>query len=716
MFRRISLILTGLLLSLASFSQILKPARLSFSVSPARVKAGDEAELVIRAEIDRNWHLYSNDFVLDPGPKPARFEFLPQPGYVLVGKVRPVNPREHFDEVFEGKVRYFENRGEFRQKIKILKPVASIKGNYTVQVCDDNIGKCVDLEDDMEFFPEVTGEGKDNPVPAGEPKQDKTPAPEAASPPPPADSSSATDTAAVSSAATGVAQDTPPVPAPEVVTEAGAAPGVPDESEGLWVFFLAAFVSGLAALLTPCVFPMIPMTVTFFTRQSTSRAGATGKAGFYGFSIILLYVLIGTAVSWLNGPEFANFISTHWAPNLFFFLIFIVFGLSFLGLFEIVLPSSLVNMADRQSDKGGIYGIFFMAFTIVLVSFSCTGPIVGSILVQSAGGAFLRPIVGMLGYSLAFALPFTLFAIFPQWLSNLPRSGGWLNSVKVTLGFLELAFALKFFSIPDLAYHWGILNRDVYLALWIVIFAMLGFYLMGKIRLPHDSPVEKIPVLRLMLAILVFGFVVYLIPGMWGAPLRSLSGYLPPKSTMEFRFGSASGEAEPPPAGLCEAPRHASFLHFPPDLGLQGYFDLRQALACARSLNKPVFIDFTGHGCVNCREMEDRVWSHPGVLKRLKEDFVMLALYVDDKTELPEKEWYTSPYDSKVKKTIGKQNADYQVRFYQSNSQPLYVLLRPDGSLLVPPRPYNLNTDEFMAFLESGKKAFARTPEQPQTP
>jgi len=410
-------------------------------------------------------------------------------------------------------------------------------------------------------------------------------------------------------------------------------------------------------------------------------------------------------VSRFNGPEFANFISTHWAPNLFFFFIFLIFGLSFLGLFEIVLPSSLVNMADKQSDKGGLYGIFFMAFTIVLVSFSCTGPIVGTILVNSAGGAVLKPIIGMLGYSLAFALPFTLFAIFPQWLSSLPKSGGWLNSVKVVLGFLELAFAFKFFSIPDLAYHWGILNRDIYLALWIVIFGMMGFYLLGKIRLPHDSPMEKTPVLRLTLAIVVLSFVVYMIPGMWGAPLRLLSGYLPPESTQEFLPASGvsngSGTASPE---LCSTPKYSEFLHFPPATGIKGYFDIKQALACAKEKNKPVFIDFTGHGCVNCRKMEANVWSHPEVLKRLKNDFIVTALYGDDKTELPESEWYTSPYDGKVKKTIGKQNSDYQVRFYESNTQPLYVILGPDGKIRTPPRSYDPDVEGFVAFLEAGKK------------
>jgi thiol:disulfide interchange protein DsbD len=388
--------------------------------------------------------------------------------------------------------------------------------------------------------------------------------------------------------------------------------------------------------------------------------------------------------------------------------VFVVFALSFFGLFEITLPSSWVNKADKQADKGGMIGIFFMAFTLVLVSFSCTGPLVGSLLVESAGGQILKPILGMFAFGLAFAIPFTLFAIFPEWLNSLPKSGGWLNSVKVVLGFVELAFALKFISVADQAYHWGILDREVYLAFWIVIFAMLGFYLLGKIRLPHDSPLDVVSVPRLILAILVFTFVAYLVPGMFGAPLKALAGYLPPMSTHDFNlsiinnpnFSAAGIDAE----NLCDDPKYADFLHFPH--GIKGYFDFEQAVACAKEQNKPVFIDFTGHGCVNCREMEARVWSDPAVLKRLNNDFIMLALYVDDKTELPESEWYTSDYDSKVKKTIGKQNADLQIRQYNNNAQPFYLIVNPDGELLVEPKSYDLDISNFVAFLDSGISAY----------
>ena len=663
------------------------------------MKAGAQTELIFKVKIDGTWHLYSNDFDPKLGPKVTVFNFNKTKDFELIGPAKPIGAEEIYDDVFEGKVRLFHRTAEFRQKVKILAP-CTITGSYESQACSDDIGKCVDQEGDFSFGPfEVTGSGETSSItPATEVQNTEKTKEDSAL------AQKVADTSGVGVPATAdIKSDTATLSSSNPEIEK-----TKPEEESLWAFFLAAFLSGLVALLTPCVFPMIPMTVTFFTRQSKSRSEGIGKASLYGISIILLYVLIGTAVARINGPEFANFVSTHWAPNVFFFLIFLVFGLSFLGLFEIVLPSSLVNMADRESDKGGIYGIFFMAFTIVLVSFSCTGPIVGSILVQSAGGAVLKPIVGMLGYSLAFAMPFSLFAIFPQWLSGLPKSGGWLNSVKVVLGFLELAFALKFLSIADLAYHWHLLDREVYLAAWIVIFTLMGFYLLGKIRLPHDSVMEKIPVMRLALAIVVLSFVVYMIPGMWGAPLRALSGYLPPESTMDFQYnGSNSGT---PPAskseGLCEAPKHADILHLPHQI--QGYFDLKQALACAKEKNKPVFIDFTGHGCVNCREMEANVWSSPEVLKRLKKDFIVTALYVDDKTELPQSEWYVSPYDNKEKKTIGKQNADLQVRGYQSNTQPLYVLLGPDGKLIAPPRSYDLEVEGFVRFLDGAKLAMKK--------
>lgn len=707
---RFFLFLSLLLFAISAYSQVLIPAKWSFEVSKPKVKPGETLELIFKVKIDKGWHMYSNDFDPKIGPKPAVITFKPSPAYQLVGSTKPIGAHEIYDEIFEGKVRLFDDKAEFRQKVKILAPISQIEGTYACQTCSDAIGKCIDQDDDFSFGPIVVEAGSQ----VVEPKEKaagNSAAVVASDPATPSAEDTASESAATNAdSATATTQSTdsshsalPATQTPDPVSL--AAEGT--ESESLWGFFLAAFVFGLGALITPCVFPMIPMTVTFFTRQSKSRKEAIGKGVAYSLSIVGLYVLIGTVVSRFNGPEFANFMSTHWAPNLFFFAIFVFFGLSFLGLFEIVLPSSLVNMADRESDKGGLYGIFFMAFTIVLVSFSCTGPIVGSILVQSAGGVVIKPIVGMLGYSLAFALPFGLFAIFPQWLNSLPKSGGWLNSVKVFLGFLELAFALKFFSIPDLAYHWGILDRDIYLSIWIVIAFLTGYYLLGRIRMPHDSPLEKVPVLRLLLAIGVFSFGVYLIPGLWGAPLKALSGYLPPLHTQEFRMGAATSEAQSANT-LCDSPRFSDILHLPE--GLQGYFDLKQAQACAKKQNKPIFIDFTGHGCTNCREMENRVWVDPEVKKRLQNDFVIASLYCDDKTELPESEWYTSAYDGKVKKTIGKQNTDLQVTRFQNNAQPLYVIMDPDGKVLVQPRGHNTDVAAYIRFLEEGKKAMGSKP------
>ncbi len=503
--------------------------------------------------------------------------------------------------------------------------------------------------------------------------------------------------------------------------------------EDLGTFFLLAFGSGLAALLTPCVFPMVPLTVSFFgssqvpsedqvVHLNSSGSGLRDKTrkGFrkamlYGFFIILIYVVAGTVVAYINGPEFANWLSTHWLPNVLFFLIFLIFAMSFLGLFEITLPSSFINKVDGLSNKkGGWLGVFFMAFTLVLVSFSCTGPIVGSVLVLSAGGAVLKPIIGMFAFSLALALPFTVFAVFPQWMERLWKSGGWMQDVKVVLGFLELALALKFLSIADQVYHWGILDREVYLALWIVIFSLLGFYLLGKIKL-YDNENQKTSVPKLMLAIISFSFVVYMIPGMVGAPLKSLSGYLPPMTTQEFVMGNPPN-SNVLPGGTegnteaennvvdCPKPKYTDLFKLPHDL--TGYFDLEQAKECARIQNKPIFIDFTGHGCVNCREMEARVWSDPRVLKILKEDYVIAALYVDDKTELPEKDWYISEYDGKTKKSIGKQNADYQIVKYVNNAQPFYVLMDAEENMLFEPKAYDLDIENFIRFLESGIKKY----------
>lgn len=743
--------LTLFLVSLSGYSQVIEPATWSHEVSAQSAKVGEEIDLIFKAEIDPDWYLYSSDFECEIGPMLTTFTFEESDTYALVGGIQPIGAKEKYDEIFECDYTYFRLKGEFRQKIKVLKPGLVVNGNYEYQVCTDIDGKCIPFEEEFVFDkievtaaatpgkpanderaqrPEKTNEQKDEVA-----KEDKKVSPEAGAP-------------AISHAKQQATEKEPPVSDTKdqyadaepqssgqkdniraeesstatVVKEEDEIPMVNMEpffdkdyqqagQESYWLFMLAAFLAGLAALLTPCVFPMIPMTVTFFTGGETAKSGGgVGKALFYGISIILIYTLIGSLVAPLMGPETANDLATEWLPNMIFFAVFVFFALSFFGMYDIVLPSRFVNKMDQQADKGGLIGVFFMAFTLVLVSFSCTGPIVGTILVESAGGEVLKPILGMLAFSLAFAIPFTMFAIFPGWLSSLPKSGGWLNSVKVVLGFLELALAFKFLSIADQAFHWGILDREVNIAIWVVIFSLMGFYLLGKIKLPHDSELKHISVPRLLLAIITFSFVIYLVPGMFGAPLKPLAGYLPPMHTHDFDMAGIIRDSQPEDEDTiydnCDDPKYADFLHLPH--GIKGYFDYEQALACGRAQDKPIFVDFTGHGCTNCREMEAAVWSDPRVLEKLKNDFVVVALYVDDKTTLPESEWYVSAYDNKVKKSIGKQNADLQIQRANNNAQPNYFVIGHDEKALTSPISYS-KVDEFVNFLDEGLKNF-RTP------
>jgi len=713
------------LLVVAAQAQILKPASWSYDVSKEQVAVGEEVELIFNVRIDKNWYLYSSDFDPELGPMVTEFKFANDPSYELLGKIVPVHPKKKYDELWEGEYTYFTGTAQFRQKIRVLQPGLQVKGTYEYQVCTDVDGKCIPFDDEFSFTNKqitVTGTaakpaGTEAPlVPAQKTKaaQQQTSqkdAPDATATITEPQSAESQDTvtqavapAADATAATAVSR------APETVAASVAVPAADVNTGSLWAFMLVAFGSGLVALLTPCVFPMVPMTVSFFTGSSSSRSQAIIKALFYGLSIIAIYTIIGTVVARLFGADGANFLSTHWLPNLLFFFVFIIFAMSFFGMFEITLPSSFLTKVDAQADKGGWIGVFFMAFTLALVSFSCTGPIVGSILVASAGGETIRPIAGMFGFSLAFALPFTLFAIFPSWLSGLPKSGGWLNAVKVVLGFIELALALKFLSIADQVYHWGILDREVYLALWVVIFTLMGFYLLGKLKFSHDSDLKYISVPRLFFAIAAFAFVVYLVPGMFGAPLKALSGYLPPQSTSDFdlnaiiRQNGGGGAAISDANELCEPPKYGDIFELPH--GLQGYFDLEQAKKCAAAQGKPIFIDFTGHGCVNCREMEANVWSDPAVLQRLRENYIVAALYVDDKTELPQSERYTSTYDQKEKTSIGKKYADYQITKFNVNAQPYYVLMDAQEDVLVTPIAYDLSVENFVQFLDAGVAAY----------
>lgn len=708
MVKRLSILflwLTALYFPTISSAQILETATWITETSTNEVAIGDEIDLIFKATIDPDWYLYSSDFDPECGPIVASFSFAKNASYELIGEIQAINPEEKYDDIFECTVRIFKESGEFRQTVKILAPDAVIQGSYEYQTCSDIDGKCINFEKDFRFDRFTVAEEEATVEPAEKPKTSENISPpvkeevESPSLTEGNESSETLDEETVDEAEEVTTSQEFSVEGPILDESVFSSDIEVKEKQTLWLFMILAFVAGLTALLTPCVFPMIPMTVTFFTKKA-----GTSKALIYGLSIIVIYTIIGSAVAPLMGPETANHLATEWWPNLIFFLVFIIFALSFFGLFELTLPSSFVNAMDKKSDKGGLIGVFFMAFTLVLVSFSCTGPIVGSILVASAGGEFLKPIAGMFAFSLAFAIPFTLFAIFPKWLSNLPKSGGWLNSVKVVLGFIELALAFKFLSIADQAYHWGILDRDLNIAIWIVIFTLMGFYLLGRIRLPHDSKQDHVSVPRLVLAIITFTFVLYLIPGLWGAPLKALAGYLPPMYTHDFDLISLSRPADEVDFQECEPPKYADFLHLPH--GLNGYFDYEQALACARSQNKPLFIDFTGHACTNCREMEAVVWSDPEVLRRLKENYVVVALYVDDKTTLPEADWYTSSYDDKIKQTIGRQNADLQIRRLNNNAQPFYVLLGEDEKVLMPPLGYEKDVETFVNFLDEGSSRY----------
>ena len=488
----------------------------------------------------------------------------------------------------------------------------------------------------------------------------------------------------------------------------------PEKSSSIWGLILEAILWGFAMLLTPCVFPMVPMTVSFFMKGSENVAQGRFKAAMYGLFIVLLYTVPISVIIMLTKiiggdavtADIFNWLSTHWLPNIIFFIVFMVFAASFFGAFEITLPQSLVNKSDKGSDKKGLAGVFFMALTLVLVSFSCTGPIVGSVLIKSTQGEFWEPMVTMLAFSVAFALPFTVLAFSPSLLKKFKQSGGgWLNSVKVVLGFIEVALGLKFLSVADQTYHWGILDREVYLAIWIVVFTLLGLYLLGKIRFEHDEPVEHLSVPRLTLAIAVFSFVVYLIPGMWGAPLKALSGYMPPITTQDFVIGQNSGDSYyDSSCTVCEEalPEADSKygLHLP--LGLKGYFTLEEGLAAAQKTGKPVFVDVTGHGCVNCREMESRVWSDPTVLNMLKNDFVIVALYTDDKQKLDKEDYVTDTETGKVYKDLGRANSYTARTLWNVNAQPNYILLSPEGEMLAPVRGYDLSVEGFIGFLENG--------------
>lgn len=626
-------------------------------------------EIVFDAVIEDTWHMYDLGPYNDMGPNPTLITFETIEGATLEGAAYELNePISSFDEIFEMEIGYYEKAASFAQKVVVTDPAAKLKGFVEWMVCND-VG-CSPMQY-WDFEIDLTAN-------------------------------------AITSAAEATITATDKM-------DAGTG--------SMWGIIVEAILWGFAALLTPCIFPMVPMTVSFFMKGSENKAKGRFRAGMYGLFIVLLYTLPIAALiiitRFVGGDavtaDIFNWFATHWLPNLLFFLVFMAFAASFFGAFEITMPSKLVNKTDSKSDRGGLGGIFFMALTLVLVSFSCTGPIVGNVLISSisGGGSFWQPIITMLAFSIAFALPFTVLAIFPALLNKLPKSGGWLNSVKVVLGFIELALGLKFLSMADQTYHWGLLDREIYLALWIAIFTLLGLYLLGKLKFKHDSEVQYLSVGRLALSIIVFAFVAYLIPGMWGAPLKGLSGYMPPIQSQDFILGgysgSTTGEAytSSNTTSSGETKKYSDFLK-PMPYGIDGYFHYDQAMEAAVKAGKPLFIDFTGHGCVNCREMEQRVWSDPEVQRMLREDFVVVALYSDDKKQLDESEWVTLP-NGKVLKGLGRINSNFITQTYGVNAQPGYIIVDHTGKALLSPRGYNLDIPAYTQFLKDGIAAFGNT-------
>jgi thiol:disulfide interchange protein len=680
-FSAIIALMTAFLLGTASFAQAPE-ATATWKVTSRNI-ANNEYEIVFTGAIVDGWHLYS----VDNAHNPISVEFEDGSGYSIEGKLYELTKPSMLngEKVFFGSV-------QVAQKVKV-DDGAVIKGELSWSGCNDKFCAAPEY---WEFSVPINVSGD---VSA-------------------AQSSTELASDSASGNAPRFAVDTissEEVAAHSTAIEDPEAGG--QNTKGLWGLIIEAILWGFAMLLTPCVFPMIPMTVSFFMKQSSNPHEGRFKASMYGLFIVLLYtvpisIIIG--LTWLIGGEAVtadifNWLATHWLPNIIFFIIFMVFAASFFGAFEIELPSWMANSSDQKSNKKGLGGIFFMALTLVLVSFSCTGPIVGSVLIESTKGEFWTPMVTMLAFSVAFALPFTLLAFFPSLLTKL-KSGSWLNSVKVVLGFIEVAFGFKFLSVADQTYHWGLLDREVYLAIWIVVFTMLGFYLLGKLRFKNDDPVEKISVTRLALAIADFAFVVYMIPGMWGAPLKALSGYLPPIETQDFVvWNHADGMPSGQTATLQSSPAIeediAKKFDLKLPLGLQGYFTLDDGLAAAKQVGKPVFVDITGHGCVNCREMEQRVWSDPRVLNILKNDYVIVALYTDDKGKLDKKDWVTTE-SGKVLKDFGRVNSYIARTRFGVNAQPNYALLDTDGNLMVPIRGYNLSIEGFVDFLNSGIQKF----------
>jgi thiol:disulfide interchange protein DsbD len=709
---------------------------LKMEQSSTIAKNGDEVVLTFTANIPKDYYVYSSNIKCEIGPLPPSLEIRGDKNIEIIGNFTSIGDKKEMDDIFNCQIAKWTKKVLLTHKVKVKDASKATKIEIELQMCSSVSGVCLPVSKkfDVVFESKKNSSNPSDTEPAvSDPKDKKSdekilPAAKVGEQTKVDNGTDNVDTPnseidslnlevesqvgdkvnklgafvnnkeyrAKSQAEVGQCKD--------LVKSYNGVNILDDFNKGgLWGLLILSFLAGLAALITPCVFPMIPMTVTFFLKQSKSRTGAIVNALMFGLFIVVVYMIIGLIFGSFFTGKAINYIATAALPNILFFIIFFIFACSFFGAFELTLPASWTTKLDQKADKGGYLGIFFMALTLAVVSFSCTGPIVATVLVQSADGELIKPLLAMAGFGFALALPFMLAAIFPSMLNSMPKSGGWLNSVKVCLGFIEIAFGLKFLSVADQTYHWGLLDREIYLAIWIALFTLMGLYLLGKMKFAHDSDLKFISIPRLMFVVITFTFVVYLIPGMWGAPLKGLSGYLPPMGTQDFKLGTfGSG------GNVSEEPLYGDRLEIP--LGLEGYFDYDQALRVAAELEKPLFLDFTGHGCVNCRKMEEKVWDDPRILKTLREDYIVVSLYVDDKViPLPKDDYFISKADGDSVKMLGDKNAAIQQCLYGVLAQPQYVLIDYNQNLLASPQYSDFksgNKERFYKFLKSGVNRF----------
>ena len=650
-------------------SQILDPVKWTTKIEK---KSETNYILTFNGIIENEWHMYSQ-FTPEGGPLPMEVIFENQKGnYKLIGKAKEGKTTTAYNDVFEVNETFFVKTAQIQQEIALTNSkIKTIEVALNYQVCKQS---CINLEKKFSFDIPAVAKTEVLPIPTDTTKKEE-----------------------ITSKAEEVQKNV--VSEPKEIKSTSK----PETQKGLWTIFLIAFFSGFAALLTPCVFPMIPMTVSFFTKQSKTRAKGIENAIIYGISIISIYVILGLLVTWIFGADALNALSTNVWFNIIFFLLLIIFAVSFLGAFEIMLPNSWANKVDSQADRGGVIGILFMALALAIVSFSCTGPIVGTLLVEAASKGGIAPIVGMFGFSLALALPFMLFAMFPGWLHSLPKSGGWLNTVKVVLGFLELALALKFLSNADLVLQLHLLEREVFLTIWIAVFGTLAFYLFGKITLPHDSPMAHISVGRLSLGLVVLSFTIYMIPGLWGAPLKLISAFPPPMEYSESPLGFGSSGNNSSTASLPDSAKLGPHQ-------IVVFEDYDKGLAYAKTVNKPILLDFTGRACVNCRKMENNVWSDSKILPILKNDVVLISLYVDEDIDLPKNQQFISKTTGSEIETIGDKWTDFMITKYKTNTQPLYVLTDLNGNSLneTTPTISYTSVEEYESWLKTGISKFKK--------